>query len=84
MSKKKDTLIVEGDKGVEELPRLNPFPLFWKILTFSPVLYLGVVFFRSLIFAGFPQASGLITRDLLRHLSASWFTPRNATLRTAE
>jgi ATP-binding cassette subfamily B protein len=78
MSKKTSKILVEEGDNTEELPRINPLPYFWKIFTYSPWFYMGVVFFRSMIFAGIPQVAGFATREFFNALtgeSQMGFTP---------
>jgi ATP-binding cassette subfamily B protein len=69
MSRKREQLTVTDEQNAEELPRINPLPYFWQIITYSPWLYLGVLICRSFIFAGFPQITGLVMREYFNVLT---------------
>ena len=77
---KQSTAQPEKDKAVKqksdqqqqeesEITRINPLPYFWKLITFSPWLFLGgIIALRSVIFAFIPQLSGLLTREFFNTL----------------
>ncbi len=65
------TITVTEEETVEELPRISPVSYFWKIISYSPWLYSGVLFFRSLIFAGIPQVLGLTIREYFNALTGT-------------
>ena len=67
----KKTITVTEEETVEELPRISPVSYFWKIISYSPWLYTGVLFFRSLIFAGIPQVLGLTIREYFNALTGT-------------
>ena len=61
--------------SVETMPTAT---FLWRIVRSRPLLYLAVIFFRTLIFSGAPLATGLIIRAFFDRLSGgaqAGFTP---------
>jgi ATP-binding cassette, subfamily B, bacterial len=68
------TLAADDNKNTEakrERPPEKPWRFYWKMVRYSPWIYLGIIILRIFIFGLFPQVTGLVQREFFNTLSGS-------------
>ncbi len=60
--------VQQETQKVEKPPR-DAWRYFWSMIRFSPLIYLGIIVLRILIFGAFPQVSALLQREFFNILS---------------